>query len=139
MQKIREKSLVRKSEGFFSRLEGENAGTGGGNGIRRGEMRYRIKNWVSRPNIDDLRHPTWTYQKVLKKCPKMREKWGGEKTVNKRKLQWQTGKKSLIKLKVRPYRFLRPLFVIIVFYVFTNGLKKSRNVPAVHLKNGIVS
>ena len=36
MQKIGEKSLVIKSEGFFGRLEGENAGTGRGNGIRRG-------------------------------------------------------------------------------------------------------
>jgi len=30
MQKIREKSLVIKSEGFFGLLGGENAGTGGG-------------------------------------------------------------------------------------------------------------
>ena len=35
MQKIRENSLVIKSEGFFGLLEGENAGKGG-NGIRRG-------------------------------------------------------------------------------------------------------
>ena len=36
MQKIREKSLVSKSEGFLGLLEGENAGKGGGgNGIRR--------------------------------------------------------------------------------------------------------
>ena len=34
MQKIREKSLVIKSEGFFGLKEGENAGKGGG-GIRR--------------------------------------------------------------------------------------------------------
>ena len=34
MQKIREKSLVIKTEGFFGLLEGENAGRG--NGIRRG-------------------------------------------------------------------------------------------------------
>ena len=36
MQKIREKSPVIKSEGFFGLLKGENAGTGGGNNIRRG-------------------------------------------------------------------------------------------------------
>ena len=36
MQKIREKSLALKSEGFFGLLDGENAGKGGGNGIRRG-------------------------------------------------------------------------------------------------------
>ena len=35
MQKIREKSLVIKSEGFFGLLEGEKAGKGG-NGIRGG-------------------------------------------------------------------------------------------------------
>ena len=35
MQKIREKSIVLKSEGFLGILEGENAGKGGGNGIRR--------------------------------------------------------------------------------------------------------
>ena len=34
--KIREKSLVIKSEGFFWPLEGEKCGKGGGNGIRRG-------------------------------------------------------------------------------------------------------
>ena len=36
MQKIREKSLVIKSEGFFGLKEGENAGKGGVNGMRRG-------------------------------------------------------------------------------------------------------
>ena len=36
MQKIRKKSPVTKSEGFFGLKEGENAGIGGGNGIRRG-------------------------------------------------------------------------------------------------------
>ena len=35
MQKIREKSPVIKSEGFFGLLKGENAGKGG-NGIRSG-------------------------------------------------------------------------------------------------------
>ena len=34
MQKIREKSLIIKSEGFLP-FKGENAGKGGGNGIRR--------------------------------------------------------------------------------------------------------
>ena len=42
-------------------------------------MHYRIQNWVSRPNINDFRHPTWTYHKVFgKNALKMREKWGGK-------------------------------------------------------------
>ena len=36
MQKIREKSLVIKSESFFGLLKGENAGKGGGNAIQGG-------------------------------------------------------------------------------------------------------
>ena len=36
MQKIREKSLVIKLEGFFGLLEGEYAETGEENGIKRG-------------------------------------------------------------------------------------------------------
>ena len=32
-------------------------------------MHYRVQNRVSRPNIDDFRHPTWTYQKVFEKMP----------------------------------------------------------------------
>ena len=35
-KKIREKSLVIKLEGFFGLWEGQKAGTGEGNGIRRG-------------------------------------------------------------------------------------------------------
>ena len=31
---------------------------------------YIVQNWVSRPNIDDFRHPTWTYYKVFEKMPK---------------------------------------------------------------------
>ena len=30
---------------------------------------YIVQNWVSRPNIDDFRHPTWTYYKVFEKMP----------------------------------------------------------------------
>ena len=37
-----------------------------------------VQNWVSRPIIDDFRHPTWIYHKVfekwLEKCGKMRGK-----------------------------------------------------------------
>ena len=32
-------------------------------------MHYKIQNWVSRPNINDFRHPTWTYHKVFEKMP----------------------------------------------------------------------
>ena len=32
-------------------------------------MHYKIQNWVSRPIINDFRHPTWTYHKVFEKMP----------------------------------------------------------------------
>ena len=41
-------------------------------------MHYRVQNWVSRPNIDDFRHPTWTYQKVFEKMPEKCGKKEGE-------------------------------------------------------------
>ena len=41
-------------------------------------MDYRVQNSVSRPNVDDFRHPTWTYHKVLKKCPKNAGKMRGK-------------------------------------------------------------
>ena len=42
--KIREKSLVIKSEGFFGLLEGENAGKGEEMVSEEGEMDYRVQN-----------------------------------------------------------------------------------------------
>ena len=33
-------------------------------------MHYLVQNWVSWPNINDFRHPTWTYYKVFEKMPK---------------------------------------------------------------------
>jgi len=41
-------------------------------------MDYKIKNWVSRPNINDFRHPTWTFSKVFEKMPKKCGKNEGE-------------------------------------------------------------
>ena len=43
-----------ESEGFRDLLEG------GGRVAGKGEMHYRVQNWVSRPNVDDFWHPTWT-------------------------------------------------------------------------------
>ena len=37
-------------------------------------MHYLVQNRVSRPNIDNLRHPTWTYHKGFEKCPKNAKK-----------------------------------------------------------------
>ena len=33
-------------------------------------MDYTVQNWVSRPNVYDFRHPTWTYHKVFEKSLK---------------------------------------------------------------------
>ena len=49
-------------------LEGENAGTGGGKWYKeRGKC--IVQNWVSRPNINDFRHPTChkVFEKMLEK------------------------------------------------------------------------
>ena len=32
-------------------------------------VHYIVQNWVSQPNIDVFRHPTWTYYKVFEKMP----------------------------------------------------------------------
>ena len=48
-------------------LRGGKCGKGGGNIYGEREMHYKIQNWVSRPNINDFRHPTWTFHKVFEK------------------------------------------------------------------------
>ena len=71
MQKNREKFLVIKSGGFFGLWlqERENAGKGGGKWYNESE-KCIIKSRIEFPNINDFRHPTWTYHKVSEKMPK---------------------------------------------------------------------
>ena len=40
-------------------------------------MHYLVQNWVSRPNIDNFRYPTWTYHKGFEKMPEKCEKNDG--------------------------------------------------------------
>ena len=73
MQKIRKKSLVIKSEGFFGLLEGENAGKGGKWYKERGKWIIESRIEFPDPILMTLDTSYGPITKFLKKCPRENE------------------------------------------------------------------
>ena len=74
MQKIREKSLVIKSERLIGLLKRENAGKGGG--LYKERRKCILMSRIEFPDPKLVKTPHMDITKFLKKCPKMREKNG---------------------------------------------------------------